>query len=435
MSIESIYNKFISSSGVTTDTRFIQGNEIFFALKGEHFDGNNFVENALARGCRWAVADRSSLVGRDRVIVVNDALDTLQQLSAYHRKQWGGKILAITGSNGKTTTKELLLAVLSKKYRVLATAGNLNNHIGVPLTLLKIKDEQLAIIEMGANHTGEIAVLCGIASPDMGIITNIGKAHLEGFGGLTGVRRGKGELYDYLERNDGIVIADMSDPVLNSMVRERKLNVVSYGQGTGFDVDGHLTASGDRIRGTFTHANNEYPLRSGLFGAYNFKNLLAAAAAGIYMNVPPEAIADAVEHYAPRNNRSQTIKGKSNTLILDAYNANPSSMKGALDEFEQRDHPNKIAILGDMFELGEDEHKEHEAVLKRLTGSNINMTMLVGERFGTFAGNPEYPFLFFNTLEQCLEHLEHDLPRNALIMLKGSRKNALENATNLLLDC
>src|SRR6056297_1761404 len=166
MSIESIYNKFISSSGVTTDTRFIQGNEIFFALKGEHFDGNNFVENALARGCRWAVADRSSLVGRDRVIVVNDALDTLQQLSAYHRKQWGGKILAITGSNGKTTTKELLLAVLSKKYRVLATAGNLKNHIGVPLTLLKIKDEQLAIIEMGANHTGEIAVLCGIASPD-----------------------------------------------------------------------------------------------------------------------------------------------------------------------------------------------------------------------------------------------------------------------------
>jgi len=435
MSIESIYNKFISSSGVTTDTRFIQGNEIFFALKGEHFDGNNFVENALARGCRWAVADRSSLVGRDRVIVVNDALDTLQQLSAYHRKQWGGKILAITGSNGKTTTKELLLAVLSKKYRVLATAGNLNNHIGVPLTLLKIKDEQLAIIEMGANHTGEIAVLCGIASPDTGIITNIGKAHLEGFGGLAGVRRGKGELYDYLASNDGTAIADLSDPVLASMVRERQLNVFSYGQGTGFDVDGRMTGSGDRIQGTFTYANNEYPLRSGLFGAYNFKNLLAAAAAGIYMKVQPAAIPDALERYVPQNNRSQTIKGKTNTLILDAYNANPSSMSGALDEFEQRNHPNKIAILGDMFELGRDEHKEHEALLKRLAKSSINVVMLIGERFSKFEGNPEFPFHFFNTLEQCLEHLENDPPGNALIMLKGSRKNALENATNLLLDC
>lgn len=435
MSIESIYKKFISSSGVTTDTRSILGNEVFFALKGEHFDGNNFVEDALARGCSWAVADRSSMEGYERVIVVNDALDTLQQLSAYHRKQWGGKVLAITGSNGKTTTKELLHAVLSKKYRVLATAGNLNNHIGVPLTLLKIKDEQLAIIEMGANHRGEIAVLCEIASPDMGIITNIGKAHLEGFGGLAGVRRGKGELYDYLASNDGTVIADLSDPVLSSMVRERQLNVFSYGQGKGFDVDGHMQRSGDRIQGTFTHENNEVPLRSGLFGAYNFKNLLAAAAAGIFMKVPPEAIADALELYVPRNNRSQTIKGKTNTLILDAYNANPSSMHLALDEFEQRDHPNKIAILGDMFELGHDEHKEHEALLKRLAQGNINVVMLVGERFSKFKGNPEFPFQFFNTLEQCLEHLENEPPGNALIMLKGSRKNALEDATNLLLDC
>ncbi len=435
MSIESLYNTFIASSGVTTDTRAIQGNEIFFALKGEHFDGNNFVEDALARGCSWAVADRPSLQGQDRVMMVHDVLETLQQLSAYHREKWGGKVLAITGSNGKTTTKELLHAVLSKKYHVLATSGNLNNHIGVPLTLLKIRDEQLAIIEMGANHQGEIATLCEIASPDMGIITNIGKAHLEGFGGLTGVRRGKGELYDYLEINDGTVIADMSDPVLNSMVGERKLNVFSYGQGSGFDVDGHMTGSGERIQGTFTHATKKYPVRSDLFGAFNFNNLLTAAAAGIYMEVPPEAIADALEQYVPGNNRSQTIKGKTNTLILDAYNANPSSMHLALDEFEQRDHPNKIAILGDMFELGEDEHKEHESLLKRLADSNINTVMLVGERFGAFAGNPAFPFHFFNTLEQCLEYLENEPPGNALIMLKGSRKNALENATNLLLDC
>lgn len=435
MSIKSIYNEFVVSSGVTTDTRSIRGNEVFFALKGEHFDGNNFIREALEKGCRCAVSDRPGPEGSGRVIVVEDVLHALQQLASYHRRKWGGQVLAITGSNGKTTTKELVHAVLSQQYQVLATEGNLNNHIGVPLTLLKIRNEELAIIEMGANHVGEIAVLCGIAAPDAGIITNIGKAHLEGFGSLAGVRKGKGELYNYLEANGGTAIADLSDPVLASMTGERKLKVFSYGVGTGFDVSGQLAVSGERIEGIFRSGPDAYPLNSVLFGAYNFRNMLAAAAAGVFMNVPPHAISEAVERYVPQNNRSQTIRGRTNTLILDAYNANPTSMRGAIAEFEQRNHPVKIAILGDMYELGEDEYKEHRALLEQLTRTNINKVMLVGQRFGAFAKDPAFPFHFFNSLEDCLVHLRAHPPGNALIMLKGSRKNALENATKLLMDC
>lgn len=435
MSIKSIYNEFVVSSGVTTDTRAIRGNEVFFALKGEHFDGNNFIREALEKGCRCAVSDRPGPEGSGRVIVVEDVLHALQQLASYHRRKWGGQVLAITGSNGKTTTKELVHAVLSQQYQVLATEGNLNNHIGVPLTLLKIRNEELAIIEMGANHVGEIAVLCGIAAPDAGIITNIGKAHLEGFGSLAGVRKGKGELYDYLEANGGTAIADLSDPLLASMAGERKLKVFSYGVGTGFDLSGQLAVSGERIEGIFHSGPDAYPLHSVLFGAYNFRNMLAAAAAGVFMNVPPHAISEAVERYVPQNNRSQTIRGRTNTLILDAYNANPTSMRGAIAEFEQRNHPVKIAILGDMYELGEDEYKEHRALLEQLTRTNINKVMLVGERFGAFAKDPAFPFHFFNSLEDCLVHLRAHPPENALIMLKGSRKNALENATKLLMDC
>lgn len=439
MSIDSIYSEFLASSGVTSDTRSIRGNELFFALKGEHFDGNQFVGEALAKGCRCAVADHQGLEGTDRVIVVENTLRTLQQLASFHRKRWGRQVLAITGSNGKTTTKELLHAVLATKYNVLATEGNLNNHIGVPLTLLKIRNEELAIIEMGANHQGEIALLCEIALPDMGIITNIGKAHLEGFGGLAGIRKGKGELYDFLASAGGVAITDMSDPVLASMVGERKLEVFSYGQGDGFEVNGTLSASVDHIEGTFSTGNSDYPLQSRLFGAYNFRNLLAAAAAGVYMEVPPEAIIRATESYVPQNNRSQVITGKTNTVILDAYNANPTSMGAALSEFGQRDHPHKMVILGDMFELGVDEYREHEALLQQLTDmnpdKNIEKVMLVGERFATFAGNPAFPFIFFKTLDACMEYLVENPPVNALIMLKGSRKNALENATKLLLDC
>lgn len=435
MSIESIYNEFVLSSGVTTDTRTIRGNEIFFALKGAQFDGNNFIGEALSKGCRCAVADRPGLHGTAHVIVVKNALETLQQIASFHRRKWGGQVLAITGSNGKTTTKELLYAVLSQQYNVLATEGNLNNHIGVPLTLLKLRNEEMAIIEMGANHLREIALLCDIAAPGTGIITNIGKAHLEGFGGLSGVRRGKGELYDYLEANGGTAIVDLSDPVLASMAGERKMKVFSYGVGTGFDVSGQLEVSAGRIEGTFNSGSDAYPLRSGLFGTYNFRNMLAAAAAGIYLKVSPGAITKAVEKYVPQNNRSQIIRGKTNTLILDAYNANPTSMRGAITEFGQRIHPEKIAILGDMYELGEDEHKEHRALLEQLVNSNINTVMLVGERFGAFAEDPAFPFQFFSNLEECLTYLRTHPPQHALVMLKGSRKNALENATKLLMDC
>jgi UDP-N-acetylmuramoyl-tripeptide--D-alanyl-D-alanine ligase len=242
-------------------------------------------------------------------------------------------------------------------------------------------------------------------------------------------------LYDYLALHGGTAIVDLSDPVLASMAGERKLKVFSYGMGGGFDVNGHLDAHDDRIEGSFDTGVDSSPLRSGLFGAYNFRNMLAAAAAGVFMKVPHRAITEAVERYVPQNNRSQTVRGKTNTLILDAYNANPTSMRNAITEFEQRVHPGKIAILGDMYELGTDEQKEHRALLEQLLKSNIKTVLLVGERFGAFAEDPAFPFHFFNKLEDCIAYLRKHPPENALIMLKGSRKNALENATKLLLDC
>lgn len=435
MQIEELYQIFTGSAGVTTDTRTVTGNELFFALKGESFDGNRFVQDALTAGCRFVVADDPSLGGLKDVLVVPDALKSLQELAAYHRKKWGGELLAITGSNGKTTTRELVAAVLSRKFRVLSSSGNLNNHIGVPLTILKIRDEELAVIEMGANHIGEIALLCEIASPNSGIITNIGRAHLEGFGSLEGVRRAKGELFDYLADHAGRAIVNMSDPILKEMATQRGLNVFSYGMESGYEVTGRLQESQDEIKGAFTVADEVYMLRSELFGAYNFMNMLTAAAVGICYGVAPHEISAAISGYRPENNRSQIMKGRSNTLIMDAYNANPTSMMLALEEFIQRDHPHRMVILGDMYELGEDSEHEHEKVLKRLAESGIREVLLVGERFGYFSATPAFPFRFFPGLKECMDYLHNNRPENHLILLKGSRKNALEKTTNLLLDC
>ncbi|MEX0981016.1 MAG: UDP-N-acetylmuramoyl-tripeptide--D-alanyl-D-alanine ligase [Bacteroidales bacterium] len=434
MNIEELYSVFTGSSGVTTDTRAIAGNEIFFALKGENFNGNTFVREALDRGCKFVVADDPSLASLEGVEVVKDVLEVLQELAIFHRRRWKGRVLAITGSNGKTTTKELVASVLSRRYKILFSEGNLNNHIGVPLTLLKIRDEEIAIIEMGANHQGEIARLSEIVAPDVGIITNIGKAHLEGFGGLEGVKRGKGELYDYLALCDRLAIVNMSDPILASMVKERGLKYFSYGTTNDCTVQGRLQESEIEIDGSFTIEGVKYMMQSGLFGSYNFMNMLTAAATGIYYGVLPSEISRAIASYIPENNRSQVIKGKSNTLIMDAYNANPTSMSLALDEFERCGHEKKMVILGDMHELGEDESPEHEAVLRKLVASGLRDVLLVGERFSRFSATPDFPFRFFSGLGKCMEYLHENKPEKSLILLKGSRKNALEKLTNLLLN-
>mgnify|MGYP006283287381 CR=1 FL=1 len=436
MIIEEIYPLFKKSTGVTTDTRTMEGGELFFALRGENFDGNSFIRKALDNGCTGVVADDPATAKNPRVHVVPDALEVLQQLATHHRRQWGGKVLAITGSNGKTTTRELTAAVLSHKYKVLASRENLNNHIGVPLTLLKLTDEEVAVIEMGANHHGEIAMLAEIAEPDAGIITNIGKAHLEGFGSLEGVRQAKGELYDFLAANNRPVIANMSDPKLAEMVRERNLEYFSYGTGDGgYDVKGRFEGAGSNILGSFGWDDREFIVRSVLFGRYNFMNMLTAVAAGIWFGVKPADICLAIAGYQPDNNRSQLVNGKTNTLILDAYNANPTSMTAALDEFSQREDQRKMVILGDMLELGDHTMAEHEAVLRQLAVSSIDEVILVGEQFNTFASSPDYPFHFFISLDACLEYLEQNRPENYLILLKGSRKNALERATKLLQEC
>ncbi len=435
MNIEELYKVFRDSSGVSTDTRNVQGGELFFALRGEHFDGNVFVREALEKGCSGVVADDPSIAKMPGLFLVPDALQVLQELAAHHRRVWGGKVLAITGSNGKTTTRELTALVLSHQYKVIATEGNLNNHIGVPLTLLKIKDEEMAVIEMGANHEGEIALLAEIAAPDDGIITNIGKAHLEGFGTMEGVMRAKGELFDYLAANQGRAIVNMSDPVLKGMVEQRRLTYFSYGTGGVFDVTGRFEGADSNIVGSFSMGDKEYILRSALFGRYNFMNMLTAAAAGVCMNVSPGNICLAIAGYQPDNNRSQVVTGQSNTLIMDAYNANPSSMQVALEEFFGREHDKKMVILGDMYELGASADAEHELVLKQLADSSVSEVLLVGERFSRFASNPAFPFRFFISLEDCMDYLEEIKPQNYLVLLKGSRKNRLERTTNFLLAC
>lgn len=430
-----MYKEFLSSSGVSTDTRSLKGNELFFALKGENFNGNVFVLEALEKGSRLVVADDPDLAPSSRIWIVEDSLKMLQDLAHYHRNQWGGKVLAITGSNGKTTTKELVAAVLAQKYKVLSTSGNLNNHIGVPLTLLRLKDEEIAVVEMGANHHGEIARLSQIAAPDLGIITNIGKAHLEGFGSLRGVREAKGELYDYLAVNHKSALANLSSDVLKEMIQERKLEVFSYGLEETFIVSGNPGESSGSINGKICISGKEYPVNSSLFGEYNFLNMLAAAAAGEVFGVDHHDIISSLESYKSENNRSQRIEGKTNKIILDAYNANPTSMGVAISEFSRMKDARKMVILGDMYELGEDSAREHQHLLKLLNELSFDEVLLVGSMFAEFSQNPEYPFHFFMTIEECIGFLEQIRPSGYTILLKGSRKNTLEKATNILLDC
>jgi len=434
MNIEKLYQEFLGSSGISTDSRNLKQNQLFFTLKGELFDANDYVDEALKKGARIVIADRAGMKDKPGVWYVDDALKALQQLASFHRKQWGGTVFAITGSNGKTTTKELMALVLSQKYQLLATEGNLNNHIGVPLSLLKLKKEELAIIEMGANHQGEIRELCLIAKPDTGLITNIGKAHLEGFGGIEGVEKGKGELFDYLAENGKKAVVDGSSEVLMRMAKARNLPFFSYGD-LASEVPGQLNSAEERIDGSFMWKNERYSFRSELFGSYNYTNILAAVAAGLMFEVDPLMIVKAVQSYEPQNNRSQRLTGKSNSVIQDAYNANPSSMALSLTAFSKMNADKKMVILGDMYELGKEEQREHEKILELIGSCAIDKVLLVGPRFGSFSRKDFSSFHFFETTEACITYLEELCPKGFTILMKGSRKNTLEKATKCLLDC
>ena len=358
MSLESIYLAFLSSSGVCTDTRSISQDCMFFALKGDNFNGNHYAKEALAAGARYVVVDEDLGLSNDQYFLVDDVLTTLQKLATRHRLKLNFPVLAITGSNGKTTTKELIREVLSAKFNVHATVGNFNNHIGVPLTLLQTTVEtEIAIIEMGANHIGEIAALCDIARPDFGLITNIGRAHLEGFGNLEGVIRAKSELYQYLIINKGVAFINSQNEILKNMAKRFRDPIFYPSQNDNYHCE-FISAE------PFVHIKTAggVAIETQLVGTYNFENIAAALCIGHYFSVPESEMVKAIANYLPSNNRSQVVSTASNTIILDAYNANPNSMKAALQNFNQMKANKKVAILGDMFELGEESEDEHNKI-------------------------------------------------------------------------
>lgn len=433
--ISGLYERFIAcDQKITTDTRKIEQGSLFFALKGENFDANTFVNTAIEQGCRYAITDQASYANGQTILLVPDVLEALQQLAKHHRKQLGIPVIGITGSNGKTTNKELIHAVLSMKYRVYATKGNLNNHIGVPLTLLSVRPEhEMAIVEMGANHQGEIAFLSDLADPDYGLITNIGKAHLEGFGGVEGIKKGKSELYRYLKGKDGLVFVNADDAVLMELAVGLKL--YTFGERPERDVHGTLFAGSEyvelkwNVKGRDT-ANS--PLVSThMFGHYNFINLLCAAAIGNYFGVAAGEINRALASYKPEMNRSQVLKTDKNTLILDAYNANPSSMQLAIRNFSEQPFPDKLLILGDMFELGAYADEEHLAILRILNELAFEKVYLIGGYFFKFQA--QYPsYHFFRQASDMDEYLQTHAIEGNVILIKGSRGMRLEGLVNRL---
>lgn len=431
MQISELYDLFLKYPVVTTDTRECPEGSLFFALRGVNFNGNDFARQALDNGCAYAVVDDPRLAGEAHMVLVDDVLQTLQQLAAHHRRVLRTPIVQITGTNGKTTTKELTTAVLTAKYRVLATQGNLNNHIGVPKTLLRLRPEhQIAVVETGANHPGEIAFLSRIVDADCGLITNVGRAHLEGFGSFEGVVRTKGELYDYLRsRHNAFIFMDGDNVHLQSIAQG--LKVETYGQsGKGYGVEGEVEACTPFLRFRFRIAQGEWhTVQTHLIGAYNMTNALAAIAVGVHYGVSPQQAADAIAAYEPGNNRSELLKTDKNDLIVDAYNANPTSMKAALDNFALIVHPHKMAILGEMRELGEASAEEHRRVAEQVKAMGLEEVWLVGEEFYPYAREMRW----FADVEAVKVALEGgDCPVGRLILIKGSNGTKLFRLPALL---
>lgn len=427
--IESIYEIFKEFSLISTDTRNISKNSIFFALKGSNFNGNEFAESAIKSGAKYAIIDEIEYKKDDRYILVEDVLKTLQELSRHHRRILNIPIIAITGSNGKTTTKELVFSVLKKKYNVYATQGNLNNHIGVPLTLLSIKNDiEIGIVEMGANHQKEIELLCQIAEPNFGLITNIGKAHLEGFGGVAGIIKGKGELFSYLKINNGVAFINSDSAVLREMSIALP-KIITYGLENTHTNKGKLISAENKVEFAYmTENQSEVIIQSNLIGDYNLANLLAACSIGNYFGVLLKDIKSAIETYIPTNNRSQIVKLENKTLILDAYNANPSSIEAAVQNFSLMTLPNKILILGDMFELGSDSKTEHQKIINLIESKNFTDVYLVGKLFF----ETECNYKKFLTTEDLIMGLEKSNLEESSILIKGSRGMKLEKVAEYL---
>lgn len=421
MTIAQLYKLYLEHPYVETDTRKLREGCLFFALSGANFNGNTFAKQALEKGAAYALIDDRAYAVDDKCIVVDDVLSTLQHLAKYHRLQLNIPFLAITGSNGKTTTKELIAAVLRKKYVTYATEGNLNNHIGVPLTILKIRnDAQMAIIEMGANHQKEIASYCEIAMPDHGLITNCGKAHIEGFGGIEGVRKGKGELYDYLKSNEGTIFRNIDLDYLKDMAMGIQ-NEITYGNGNA-DYSG-VAVMNDVFLGV--KMLNKYAgmmIDTHLVGDYNFPNAMAAIAVGLHFGVGIDEIQSALAGYNPDNSRSQWLQKGTNRIILDAYNANPTSMRAAITNFAAATLPNKMLWIGGMKEMGSEELKEHKDLVEFVQQYPWTQVVLVGKEFNGI--NKDY--LWFENSAEAAEYIKAHQPDNSSILIKGSRGSKME---------
>ena len=430
MKTEQLYNLYKESKGVSTDSRSVGKDQIFFALWGDNYNGNKFASEALARGALCAVID-DPLFETENTILVDDCLIELQALAAHFRKELKVPVLAITGTNGKTTTKELIAAILLKKFKVHFTKGNLNNHIGVPLTILSAPaDTEMLIIEMGASHIGEIRTLCLIAKPDYGIITNIGAAHIEGFGSLDGVARAKTELYEYLRKVNGIALYNDKDPFLVEKIFRIINRAVPFSDPTGIELLVDLVPSDLNLRISITYLHNTYNISTNLFVSYNLENVRAAIAAGLFLGVEIKDIIDAIEKYQPANNRSQIKTTKSNTLICDSYNANPTSMRLALDSFLALKADHKIIILGDMLELGDKSEEEHLKILKVLQSDIAEKVLLVGSVFHKISSKSG--FKAFDNVDKLMEFLKIEPLKGNAILIKGSRGIRLEKIYDLL---
>lgn len=427
MNLNELYELFLHHEKITTDSRHCPANSLFFALKGERFDGNQYAAKALEAGAAYAIIDNPEYLSGDRMILIDNVLDCLQQLAHRHRKALGIPVIGITGTNGKTTTKELLASVLATKFNVLATEGNLNNQIGVPLTLLRMNPyHEIAVVEMGASHPGDIDELVHIVAPNYGLITNVGCAHLEGFGSFEGVLHTKGELYDYLRHTNGKIFINQENKDLMGIAHG--LEQITYGQHEGAFAVGHVVESNPFLTFDWKQQGKIHVVETHLVGAYNIDNVLAAVAVGRYFKIPAERISRAIAAYEPTNNRSQYKKTERNDLIIDAYNANPTSMKAALDNFASLPVHPKAVVLGDMLELGKTSDELHSGIVRQLQAEAFDKVYLCGQHFARTADG----FPSFTTTEELIAALRQDKLEGYHILIKGSHSMGLENVVELL---
>ncbi|PWK72972.1 UDP-N-acetylmuramoyl-tripeptide--D-alanyl-D-alanine ligase [Mucilaginibacter oryzae] len=444
---QQLYDIYLKHPLISTDTRKIAPGSLFFALKGDKFDANTFAQKAIVAGAAYAVIDNPEYQLGDRYLLVEDVLTTLQDLARHHRRQLNIPVVGLTGTNGKTTTKELINAVLSQHFKTQATQGNLNNHIGVPLTILTIDaSHEVAVIEMGANHQKEIELLCSISQPSHGLITNVGKAHLEGFGGVEGVKKGKGELYDYFAPQppeggaktlSGVVFVNSDDTVLMDMAAARHLKHVEYYGTDAIDnlISGELLENSPLL--TLAWTNNKtgdtYKVKTQLTGTYNLPNILVAICIGVYLGLSPEEINTGIEGYQPKNNRSQIVQTATNTLICDYYNANPSSMFVAIENVGKIEAKRKVLILGDMFEMGPEAAVEHAAVIRKAMDTSVDERIFIGKDFLSQQSEAmgSGSTVFFETADDAIAGLKANPITNSTILIKGSRGMALERLVEL----